>query len=98
VIVTPDRAFMTLPSVTTTPSEQVVASTRSILGNDKLDAGQVIEVMLRAAKPDSSGATAGTHVLMAKLVDSGAAPRDATFKLRTSRTADGRRQLDIEVQ
>jgi hypothetical protein len=63
---------------------------------DQLDAEQVMEVLVRPARPDLLGILTRSQTLKAKLVISGGESRDVSFKLTESRSNDGRKQLDIE--
>jgi hypothetical protein len=62
----------------------------------QLDADQIIETLVRLARPDLPGSFGRSLTLTAKLATSGGQLRDMSFKLTEGRTSDGTRQLDIE--
>jgi hypothetical protein len=62
----------------------------------QLDADQIVDILVRLAKPDPRGSLGRSLTLTAKLATSGGQMRDVSFKLTEVRTSDGRRQLDIE--
>jgi hypothetical protein len=62
----------------------------------QLDADQIVDTLVRLAKPDPRGSLGRSLRLTAKLATSGGQMRDVSFKLTEARTSDGRRRLDIE--
>jgi hypothetical protein len=62
----------------------------------QLDADQIVDTLVRLAKPDPRGSLGRSLTLTAKLATSGGQLRDVSFKLTEARTSDGRRRLDIE--
>lgn len=65
---------------------------------DKLDAEQVIDILVGLAKPGLLGILTGSRTLQAKLALPEGKAVDVSFKLTESRTKDGRRQLEIELR
>jgi hypothetical protein len=58
----------------------------------RLDADQIVDTLVRLAKPDPPGSLGRSLTLTAKMATSGGQMRDVSFKLTEGRTSDGRRQ------
>ena len=90
----PGSPLPDLAGIATDPSELEWISTLPFK-YDQLDVEQVINTILHAARPGLLGIFRRSLTLKAKLAISGEL-KDVAFKLTTSRSDDGRRQLDIE--